>query len=81
MDVLIRVRKLAHPTRSTWAERMKRVFAIDVLVRPHCGGARKLISLLSDGRVVRKILAHLGLSTEPPPLAPARAPLEPELAW
>jgi hypothetical protein len=60
---------------------MKRVFAIDVLVCPQCGGARKLIALITDGRVVRKILAHLGLSTEPPPLAPARAPLDPELAW
>ncbi len=60
---------------------MKRVFAIDVLVRPHCGGARKLIALLTDGLVVRKILAHLGLSTGPPRRAPARASLEPELAW
>ena len=60
---------------------MKRVSAIDVLVCPHCGGVRNLIALLSDGLVVRKILAQLGLSTEPPPLAPARAPLEPELAW
>ena len=60
---------------------MKRVFAIDVLVCPHCGGTRKLIALLTDGVVVRKILAHLGLSTEPPPLAPARAPPEPEFAW
>jgi hypothetical protein len=60
---------------------MKRVFAIDVLVCPHCGGPRKLIALLTDGLVVRKILTHLGLSTEPPALAPARAPPEPELAW
>ena len=26
---------------------MKRVFAIDVLVCPHCGGPRKLIALLT----------------------------------
>jgi hypothetical protein len=42
---------------------------------------RKLIALIHDGLVVRKILAHLGLPTEPPPLAPARAPPGPELAW
>ncbi len=54
---------------------------LDVLVCPHCGGRRKLIAFLTDGLVVRKILAHLGLSTEPPVLAPARAPPEPELAW
>ena len=73
--------KVHRPTRTSWAELMKRVFAIDVLVCPHCGGTRKLIALLTDGLVVRKILAHLGLSTEAPVLAPARAPPEPELAW
>jgi len=45
------------------------------------GGPRRLIALINDGLVVRKILAHLGFSTEPPPLAPARAPPEPEFAW
>jgi hypothetical protein len=44
-------------------------------LRPRTG------AYLTDGLVVRKFLAHLGLSTEPPPPAPARAPLEPELAW
>jgi len=58
--------------RATWAELLKRVFALDVLECPHCGGRRKLIALISDGVVVRKILDHLGLPTEPPRLAPAR---------
>jgi len=63
-----------HPsaTRSTWAELLLRVFANDVLLCPHCGGRRKLIALISDGVVVRKILDHLGLPSEPPRLAPAR---------
>ncbi|MBK7641772.1 MAG: transposase [Planctomycetes bacterium] len=73
--------KLRRPTRTSWAELMKRVFEIDVLICPHCGGPRKLIAFLTDGLVVRKILSHLGLPTEPPALAPARAPPEPELAW
>jgi len=49
-----------------------RVFANDVLLCPHCGGRRKLIALISNGVVVRKILDHLGLPSEPPRLAPAR---------
>ena len=73
--------ELHRPTRTSWAELMKRVFEIDVLICPHCGGPRKLIAFLTDGLVVRKILNHLGLPTEPPVLAPARAPPEPELAW
>lgn len=67
--------------RLTWAELLERVFAIDVLTCPNCGGPRKLIALINDELVVRKILAHLGLPTEPPPMAPARAPPEPEFAW
>jgi len=59
---------------------MLRAFAIDVLTCDHCGGRRRLIAFLTDGLVVRKILAHLGLPTEPPHLAPARAPPEFEFA-
>ena len=54
----------------------RRSFAVDVLTCPHCGGRRKLIALLTDGLVVRKILDHLGLPTEPPNLAPARVSAE-----
>jgi len=66
--------------RSTWAELMLRAFAIDVLTCDHCGGQRRLIAFLTDGLVVRRILAQLGLPTEPPRLAPARAPPEFEFA-
>ena len=58
--------------RSTWAELLQRVFSIDVLRCNHCGGRRKLIALITDGVVVRKILDHLGLPSEPPILARAR---------
>ena len=58
--------------RSTWAELLKRVFSIDVLHCKHCSGRRKLIALITDGVVVRKILDHLGLPSEPPILARAR---------
>jgi len=68
------------PSRSKWAELLQRVFEIDALRCPYCGGKRKLIALLTDGQVVRKILAHLGLDTEPPRLAPARAPPELDFA-
>jgi len=73
-------RQAKRRTRSTWAELMLRAFSIDVLTCPHCGGLRELIAFLTDGLVVRKILEHLGLPTEPPRLAPARAPPEFEFA-
>ncbi len=55
-------------------------FSIDVLTRPHCGGLRELSAFLTDGLVVRKIVAHLGAPTEPPRLASARASREFESA-
>jgi hypothetical protein len=66
--------------RATWAELLKRAFEIDVLNCPWCGGKRKLIALITDGAVVRRILEHLGLPTAAPVLAPARSPPEFEFA-
>ena len=60
-------------SRSTWAELLRRVFALDVLTCPHCGGPRSIIAQLTDPIVVRKILTHLGHPTEPPRSAPARS--------
>jgi hypothetical protein len=62
------------------AELLKRVFEIDVLTCPFCGGKRRLIALITDGKVVRAILVHLGLPTTAPVLAPARSLPELEFA-
>ncbi len=67
-------------TRSTWAELTLRAFSIDVLRCSNCGRLRELIAFLTEGLVVRKILAHLGLPTEAPRLAPSRGPPEFEFA-
>lgn len=55
-----------------WNELLRRVFAIDVLVCSRCGGPMTVLAFLTDPEVVEKILLHLGLPTEPKPLAPAR---------
>ena len=38
-----------------------------------------VLAFITDPRVLEKILAHLGLPTAPPPIAPARLPLEVDL--
>lgn len=43
----------------TWAERLKRVFDIDISVCPLCGGALRVIADVTDPDVIRVILAHL----------------------
>ncbi len=67
------------PSRYRWSELMRRVFEIDVLHCDRCGGTRKLIALITEPRVVRRILCHLELPSEPPPMANARPP--PQLAF
>ena len=58
----------------TWSELMTRAFLIDVLECPRCSGRMKLIALIEEPRVVRKILNHLGLPTNIPTPHPARSP-------
>jgi hypothetical protein len=43
----------------TWAQRLKRVFNIDVETCRVCGGAAKVIACIEDPVVIRKILNHL----------------------
>ena len=62
-------------------ELMQRVFEIDVLVCEHCGGRRRVLTFLTDPPVLRRILEHLGLAADPPSVAPARGPPEPELPF
>jgi hypothetical protein len=68
----------AQDPRYSWAELMKRVFAVDVLRCGNCGGRRQVIALITEAEPIHRILTHLGLAAQPPPIAPAR-PL-PELS-
>jgi len=57
-----------------WASLLKRVFEYDVTVCENCGGKVKVLAVLTDPVVIRRILEHLHLPTAPPTLARARAP-------
>jgi hypothetical protein len=60
--------------RVPWAELLQRVFAVDVLECPRCSGRLELIAFIAAPDVARRILDHLGLAAQAPPLAPARPP-------
>jgi len=49
---------------------MRRVFDLDVLACPRCGGRLRLIATVQDPGAVRTILAHLGLPLSPAPPRP-----------
>jgi hypothetical protein len=42
-----------------WAQRLKRVFNIDIEICRNCGGAVKVIACIEDPVVIDKILTHL----------------------
>jgi len=46
-------------TSMTWAQRLKRVFNIDIDTCRECGGAVKVIACIEDALVIKKILTHL----------------------
>jgi ribosomal protein S27E len=47
----------------TWAQRLKRVFHIDIETCLQCGGAVKIIACIEDQAVIKKILDHLNAKT------------------
>lgn len=63
----------------TWAQRLKRVFKIDIETCRHCGGAMKVIACIEDPVVVKRILDHLEHWVDSDPVLPnpARAPPSP----
>jgi pyruvate/2-oxoglutarate dehydrogenase complex dihydrolipoamide acyltransferase (E2) component len=42
-----------------WAQRLKRVFGIDIETCSACGGAMRILACIEDPAVIGKILAHL----------------------
>ena len=47
--------------RSTWARLIHKVYEVDPLECPKCKGPMRVIALIDDKTVIRKILTHLGL--------------------
>ena len=52
---------LKHVSMS-WAQRLKRVFGIEIERCAECGGALKIIASIEDPEVIGRILQHLGLA-------------------
>ncbi len=62
--------------RVPWAELLRKVFSLDVLACPECGGRMELVAFIAEAAVARKILDHLGLASTGPPLTRMSAPEE-----
>jgi hypothetical protein len=55
----------------SWAQRLKRVFAIDIETCRQCGGKLRVIASIEEPAVIERILDHLGPID---PAHPSRAP-------
>ncbi|MDF1564898.1 MAG: transposase [Deltaproteobacteria bacterium] len=54
------------PRRIPWAELLKRVFQADVTTCEKCGGKVEVLAVITDPKVIHRILKHLHLATTPP---------------
>ena len=53
-----------------WAEMIRKVYEIDPLLCPRCGGRMRIIAFIEDPKAIDKIIGHLKLSFQaerPPP--------------
>lgn len=63
-------------TRVPWAELLRKVFAREVLECPRCAGRLEVIAYIAEPTVARRILDHLGLASQGPPVAKAGSATE-----
>ncbi len=60
---------------SGWAGMIKKVYEIDSLICPKCGGTMRILSFIEDYKVIDKIIKQLNLTFKaerPPPPTPAQ---------
>lgn len=58
---LARIKPIRDRAAFGWAQRLKRVFAIEIEKCGKCAGKVKIIASIEDPNVIEKILKHLGL--------------------
>jgi hypothetical protein len=54
-------------SRHPWAWLLQRVFAVDIVTCPRCGGAMRLVKIANTPADIARVLADLGLGARPPP--------------
>ena len=76
----IDITKIQRGSRLPWALLLQRVFLTDALTCPKCHGCMKILAAITKPEAIRKILDHLGISSEAPRRTAARSPPQAELS-
>jgi hypothetical protein len=58
--------------RTAWADLLQRVFEVDALRCPACGGRMRILSAIMEPDVARRILECLHMPSRAPPLGEPR---------
>lgn len=66
-------------SRMKWADMLRKVFKIDVMECPKCGGRLEQIATINDYKVARKILEAMGRDSLPPEIKIFRSRGPPEI--
>jgi hypothetical protein len=56
--------------RRGWAEMIRKVYEVDPMLCPQCGGAMKVVAFITDYQAIDRIIDHLKLTfvaAKPPP--------------
>ncbi|MBM4329733.1 MAG: hypothetical protein FJ117_00680, partial [Deltaproteobacteria bacterium] len=64
--------------RKNWARLIQKIYEVDPLTCPKCGGIMRILAFIEDQEVIKAILKHLGLwlvKSKPAPKAHAPPPL------
>jgi len=67
--------------RRRWAELLRRIYGVDPLACPACGGTMRILAFITEGAVIDRILTHLRRSARgrgpPPDHRPPASPPQP----
>jgi len=74
MPCILEANESSKEYRKNWARLIQKIYEVDPLTCPKCSGKMKVISVIEEEDVIKKILKHLGLwelKARPPPRANA----------
>jgi hypothetical protein len=66
--------------RKSWAALIQLIYESDPLLCPRCRRQMQIVSFIRDGKVIDRILAHIGYKFDVLPL-PSRPPPDPHPEW
>jgi len=67
--------------RSRWSRLIRKIYEVDPLICPECGGEMRIISFIEQKELIHRILAQLGISKEGPSRSPPVRETSPEITY